>query len=352
MHRHSASSVAAVGSTNDEAQLADSGMKRKVNLASVLGCLNSLTLIRPNEKNLLFVVKKLLQKAKRLAVAVHDPVVTMQLGEREIYIPLSHNLPNLLSEEPNYDRAVPRLCCFLSEECGYLCVIDVGANVGDTVNMIDQLVRGGAYLCIEPSRRFFELLKRNTNQIATIKLENCALGDLYSSGYSHLNESGGTARLMSGENNSDHTLTLDELLRDRHREFVHANLLKVDTDGYDFKVLRGARHLLRQAKPVLFFELSPDHLMHVGKENPMAIFDDLKDLSYSHLLFYDNEGFPVAPVRVAMDEVISGLIKYVHRRAFSYLDVLAFHADQESLFKKFLRCEWETIPVFTRPYFR
>jgi hypothetical protein len=47
--------------------------------------------------------------------------------------------------------------------------------------------------------------------------------------------------------------TLDTLLATEPR----LDFLKIDTDGFDFKVLRGAAVLLASQKPLLFFELVP-----------------------------------------------------------------------------------------------
>jgi FkbM family methyltransferase len=321
-----------------------------MSVAVLLGYLNSLTLVRPREGKLAFVGKRILQKAKRGITRLYDPIVQMQLNERTMLLPLSHNLPNLLSEKPNYDCALPRLARLLHGELGALCMIDVGANIGDTVNAIDQAVKG-SYLCIEPCLRFFKLLQANTRQIDNAKVENLALGERNCEGLFRVQESNGTGRLLKTDGDGVAVWTLDALLSERYPDFLSCNLLKIDTDGYDFRVLRGSRKVLSRSKPVVFFELSPDHLIHVAQEDPMSIFSDLMNQGYRYLLFYDNNGYPIAPLEVDQREVIKGLLNYVHRRPSTYLDVAAFHEEQMTLFGKFVRLEVESIPVYTRPYF-
>lgn len=45
--------------------------------------------------------------------------------------------------------------------------------------------------------------------------------------------------------------TLDSIVTIYHFE---PNLIKIDTDGFDFKVLRGAQRTLKEYAPVIFFE--------------------------------------------------------------------------------------------------
>ena len=85
-------------------------------------------------------------------------------------------------------------------------------------------------------------------------------------------------------------ITLNSLKAQHAAAFENVRLLKIDTDGYDLRVIRGARRLLKATKPVLFFEYSPDHMAAVGEHQPMRVFDELGDLGYDRLLFYDNFG--------------------------------------------------------------
>ncbi len=86
-----------------------------------------------------------------------DPQILFDMDGRTIRLNLSHRFPNYYTRWPNYDRAIPRLCESIFKYFNRLCVIDVGANVGDTVNLIDAKVRR-LRLCVEPSERFFPLL--------------------------------------------------------------------------------------------------------------------------------------------------------------------------------------------------
>ena len=79
--------------------------------------------------------------------------------------------------------------------------------------------------------------------------------------------------------------TLDDLLKD-YPKFRHSKILKIDTDGFDLKILRGADNFLSEAKPVLFFEYSP-FLLSQQQEDGLSIFPYLQSKGYKNLLIYD-----------------------------------------------------------------
>jgi len=284
-------------------------------------------------------------------VRLNDPVVQVKIGDRWINAPLSHNIPNLLSEYPLYDRALARIAKRLKHECGYLRMIDVGANIGDTVNIVDQSVHGH-FLCVEPTRTFFELLKQNTSSIKNVILENIAVGECDSTVSSHMEEHRGSARVTESQKESAiRVATIDSLVQ-KHPEFKQANLFKIDTDGYDYKVIRGAVSLLQQGRPPIFFEVSPDHLIHVGKEDPVSIFPFLAEMGYTNFLFYDWHGYPIAPLGELRMDTICGLVGYANRKPSFWLDVLAFHHTQADLFRTIVDQELRAIPPYVRPYFK
>jgi hypothetical protein len=68
------------------------------------------------------------------------------------------------------------------------------------------------------------------------------------------------------------------------------DLLKVDTDGLDFEILRSARETLRASRPAVFFELDPLS-WHQHAEEPKAAFSFLADLGYRRFSFFTGAGF-------------------------------------------------------------
>lgn len=314
----------------------------------LLGALNRVTPIHPSDSKAVYFVKKLGQRFRRMVTRIYDPVVDIRVEKRLIKAALSHNLPNLLSEKPHYDRTLPRIAKYVKDFDGYLCLIDVGANIGDTVNMVDQSASGD-FLCVEPSTLFFDLLVRNTQDIPGATIENVYLGEQDGVTNSFLAEDHGTAYLVGSENQVEIS-TIDSLVK-KYPAFQRTNIIKIDTDGFDYKVLRGATALISKSKPHLYFEVSPEHLIHVGGEDPMSIYPHLASLGYSHILFYDQDGLPIAPVAIDAIDTIRGFLEFTARRQYAWLDAFAVHHTKQAMFEHVVAEEYKAIPRFVRPYF-
>src|SRR5262249_26864144 len=75
-----------------------------------------------------------------------------------------------------------------------------------------------------------------------------------------------------------------------HPAFRDAGLLKIDTDGFDIAILRGAQVWLAAAQPVLFFEYDP-HFWPPVTPDGGRLFGELAELGYGPLIAYDNFGW-------------------------------------------------------------
>jgi FkbM family methyltransferase len=135
-------------------------------------------------------------------------------------------------------------------------VVDVGANVGYLTSL--AAVRagpGGRVIAVEPHPAVFELLQSNVSswdgELAPIELQQLALSDRSATGtivagplFEHNMGLAkiGEGRAADGEHSHDVRLErLDELL-----EQTTIGLLKVDVEGHETEVLRGATGLLER----------------------------------------------------------------------------------------------------------
>lgn len=283
-----------------------------------------------------------------------DPVVRVPLGDREIYLNASHRLPSLL-RRPYYDRLLPRLARFLEQQQGRLVMIDVGANVGDTVTLVQNVV-DGEFLCVEPNPAFYPLLVQNTRLLSKVTCVNALVAPTSGGRVSalQLKSVEGTAYLnvdaeadsaaTAGDDDVPPVVSIDQLV-EQHPIFTRTNLFKIDTDGYDFNVLLSAERLIQSQKPILYFEYSPWHLLHVGKNDPFEALSTIMSWGYAKAIFYDSEGYLF--MTASHDEVpkIHDAIAYARRKAF-YYDVLLFPDEQSDGRELFHEQELQVFPEY------
>lgn len=130
-------------------------------------------------------------------------------------------------------------------------VIDVGANVGDWLAGIVAEKRGAPMfaLAFEPSESAFAQLQQRFASVPGIELANRAVGDARGSAQFFEERNAGKGSTIvsqftrtAGATHSVDVTTLDDEVARRNWE--HVDFLKIDAEGYDLRVLEGARGLL------------------------------------------------------------------------------------------------------------
>jgi len=268
---------------------------------------------------------------------IRDPLVEMKIGKRNLIMNLSHELPLNMTSHRYYNTALGRIAAFLSERDGYLTMIDVGANIGDTVSLISDTV-SGRFLCIDADDKYYEPLLVNTKGIDNVYCVKALCDESEGESTISLDSARGSSQISGyGLEGTDviNRATLDGLVK-KLPVFRDVNFIKIDTDGYDYKVIRGCNQLIADNKPIFFFELAPMFLRNAG-ENPLSIFEYFSNKGYRKALFYDHAGYPIIIIDVN-DEKIHHLVQYADIKG-TYFDVLVFHNSREDDFGLFRRTE-------------
>jgi FkbM family methyltransferase len=262
-----------------------------------------------------------------------DPIVKVRVGDRNLLVPWSHHLPMLLRHCPFYESEIGRLAKHLCRIEGELRMIDVGANVGDTIAILPPLDQA-KFLCVEGSEKYYDLLQKNYGSDSRVELLFALLTDGNPQSDSiRIQEVEGTAHVAVSASPSAAVprLTLDSLL-EKSPEFRNANFVKIDTDGYDLKVLRGATEFLKRAKPCLHIEFAPTYWREYGKCDLADAQTFLSDFGYKEVLVYDNMGYFVGRDRADNPAFLRVLWDYAMRiPSRLYLNVIAFHSSRRDL---------------------
>jgi FkbM family methyltransferase len=160
--------------------------------------------------------------------------------------------------------------------------IDVGANVGyHTLRMARATGPGGQVIAIEPAPRALARLRRNLalNAFANVEVVAAALDehDLESAEL-RLQWSFPLSGLGGAEMARVRVARLDTLVHERRLKRV--DLVKIDVDGLEARVLRGAVDTLREYHPVLFFEINPS-IVDANGDSIDEMLGSLLALGYS-----------------------------------------------------------------------
>jgi FkbM family methyltransferase len=205
-------------------------------------------------------------------------------------MPAEHTLVPILAEHPNFNRPLALAAEVLMPSGRPLAVIDVGANIGETVAVIEQANAGRcAYLCIEPEPDLAEMCRRNFADVDRLLVVEQVVGDRED--LTVVLEDNGRANpsVRSGAGAKARQIhTLDKVAA-AFTENHGVDLIKTDTEGYDFSVLRSAAGLLRQYSPALYFEWYPELLLNSG-ESPGAIFSFLRGFGYHQWVVFAATG--------------------------------------------------------------
>lgn len=256
-------------------------------------------------------------------------------------MPLSHRLYEIASLNEMYDTYITRVCEALRESSSRLCLIDIGANIGDTALRMNPR-KGDCLLCVEPAPEYAALLKKNTKALNGVCFVETFLGardETQSGAYKRIHGTGYIDKQSQGDKESTIKLsTLDSLLEKNHT-YKEPDFIKVDTDGYDFNILMGAEKVLRQCMPVLSFEcwhgIDPDY-----ETSFINLSRFLVTIGYKRALFYDNSGVPLTVANLSDEVTLRMLAQNQMNHRGRYLDCLT---GSEAFIEKFITQELETL---------
>lgn len=285
--------------------------------------------------------RKVISLLYLIIVKTGNPLVELKLAGYPFFVPFSHNLPICLKFYPYYTLNLSRLARHVKDKYPDLKFIDIGANIGNSIPALRQK----AYfpiLCIEGDEDFFNVLQINAKLFPDAQVIKAFLGERASHSKLKIIKKRGTACLMPEGNTKScvKIRKLDEILLEKNM-FSDSKMVKVDTDGFDAMVLRGAQDFLSARKPVIFFEYDP-YLLSLHNEDGLSLLEYLKGLGYRGLLIYDNRGEFMLSANLEQSRILQELNLYFSGKAGkSYCDICAFHIEDEDIFGRARNAEVE-----------
>ena len=267
---------------------------------------------------------------------------SFRLGRFELVGFRDSPLPNLYRKYDGFAGHLARLALVLNSVYPEWRFLDVGANIGDSLAVVKNAVDCSA-ICIEGDKLCFDLLEENIKQFSGVTTYNLFLGEKTETVAMTLAQAGWNGMLNLKGNGTKTSgiqiVSLDDFVVDKP-QFQNCKLVKIDAEGFDPKIIRGAQRFLESVKPVVVFEYNRKEMERLG-EDGLSLFEFLIHLNYDTALFYDWVGRLLLATSLKNKPLIQHLHEYVDGRIsfIPYFDVCVFNQIDQELANQFVISE-------------
>jgi FkbM family methyltransferase len=183
------------------------------------------------------------------------PVQTTMHGRR-VVVNFGNSYPVTLRLYPSLNGPIVELVhqAYLAKGAPVV-YVDVGTATGDSILQMHACCPGeiGETYGVDGDREFFGYLQQNVGHIRNLKLRFTMLSGAVSDVNELVRVHGGTA-VATGTSTAK-AVTLDSIALEDGLSPV--DVLKVDVDGFDGQILRGAGDILARDRPAVVFEWAP-----------------------------------------------------------------------------------------------
>jgi len=134
------------------------------------------------------------------------------------------------------------------------CVLDVGGNIGYTALLFATLAARGHVHVFEPAPRALRLLRATVEGLANVTVHSCAVSDVDGTVQFSQQPMLDLSYVANGSEKRGLTVpavSLDSIVANRG---LQPDFLKVDVEGHEQQVFRGAPATLRRYRPLILFE--------------------------------------------------------------------------------------------------
>ncbi len=147
-------------------------------------------------------------------------------------------------------------------------IFDVGGNKGQSVKKFKEIFKHPTIHSFEPIKKEFNIMYEKFKNDKNVKLNNYALGEIEEQKNFNISAQSGASSFNKINDNSswikvrskEHNTTIEEFVTTTkvkistldnyflNNKIDHIDLLKIDTQGYEDKVLQGSKNTLKQNK--------------------------------------------------------------------------------------------------------
>jgi len=184
-----------------------------------------------------------------------------------------------LFDKQTEEKVQNKICELLGSKIGLL--VDVGFFLGEYFKNLKKKIEIQKAIAFEPNPETFKKVKKIFLTDNTVEIINCALGEKNSTKDFNLNFEPSSSSFNEMDFNSKYfkkkniilnlfgfqkinksipvqIKTLDEILQ--QYDFKNIDLIKIDTEGYEYKIIKGIKNIIKNVK-VIHFEHHYDNML-------------------------------------------------------------------------------------------
>lgn len=205
-----------------------------------------------------------IRTSKRVTIDGRTYSIPLHLG-------LGHSNIAFHNREPNVAKVIQRL---MRERKG--AVIDIGANIGQTLLMIYHFDPYRQYIGFEPNPECVQYIEklRYLNSMRNASIVGCGLGDEVKIVPLYLRDGfSDTASIIENFRPADfynRNINIPILPADTALSWVkdvdRISFIKIDVEGAELEVIRGLKETIKNKSPHLIFEVLPDKIFLTGQK--------------------------------------------------------------------------------------
>ncbi|MEH2286202.1 MAG: FkbM family methyltransferase [Nostoc sp.] len=263
----------------------------------------------------------LLKQEKQLKYQLSENFIIYYIKEISISLPYDHALPHYQKRFRLYDKFIGVIAKYLPNNQDF--VVDIGANVGDTTALLLQYCLN-PIICIEADDEFFGIMERNLSEYN----QRIILVNSFVSGNNFKNvelvKNSGTARAVESKTKIVKSDSLESIIKNSN--FGKCILIKTDTDGFDFEILLSSLSIIKEDRPILYWENEISSLKDI--ELAKDLLNKLANINYTKYIVIDNFGNPL--FYGCSPQYLEQINKYLfnniynENNTFYYIDIVAF----------------------------
>ena len=185
---------------------------------------------------------------------------------------------------------------------GMTCVMDIGAHIGlVSLPLSGSIASNGVVYSFEPATANKAFLEEHlkSNNISNVEVISDLVGDVEleaveffeSTTDSGMNTIASLGSHRDYQTSTKRQITLDRFCSDRN---LSPELIKIDTEGAEVGILKGATNTLRKHRPVMYLSVHPRHIIELG-----STVDELEQLLQNlNYKVTDMDGNEVRPLEL------------------------------------------------------